>query len=247
MKKVIAIVFLVLGIALVVLGAVGSSTGSIVDEATTSFVFMGIGAIIAAAILYSKYEKKDAEQCRRANKTIYLPPDESEDVAYNVALWYEALRESPEGYLAWTEYFVVALFTMAKEVAGFTIDAAILATGVAAAFHGYLFDGQNFLKFAEPPKKADEHLYCLTTQILAFKYMLVPRVSKRAAITQALCSETWIKRAIQTARSRKNECDRYGKMCELVATGVGAYSEMIDVYDDFFMQFSKERPFETHK
>ena len=56
MKKVLAIVFLVFGIALVVLGAVGSVTGAIFGEAATSFIIIGFGVIIFAAVACCKYE-----------------------------------------------------------------------------------------------------------------------------------------------------------------------------------------------
>lgn len=59
MKKVIAIVFLVFGIALVVLGAVGSVTGAIFGEAATSFIIIGFGVIIFAAVACCKYENEN--------------------------------------------------------------------------------------------------------------------------------------------------------------------------------------------
>nr|DAU40380.1 MAG TPA: transmembrane protein [Caudoviricetes sp.] len=225
MKKVIAIVFLVLGIALVVLGAVGSATRAISGEATISFILIGVGVIIFAAASCLKYEN-ESEGCDRKNDrpvlraqnesrnvqsngrpVYYLPPDKSENEAIKVQMCYEALMKSKDsaGMSVYARMYFIALFCLCEELKNNAITLLEISTGVLAIGDGYVFDGKGLVPIGFVPLSDEDYLCALTIQILVLAYKKYRRTPTFAAVAQALCSADTIKRAIRGAKELGEE------------------------------------------
>lgn len=224
MKKVLAIVFLVFGIALVVLGAVGSVTGAIFGEAATSFIIIGFGVIIFAAVACCKYENESAERDKRVTKPIlqpqseninarggrpvyYLPPDKSEDVAIKAQMCYEALMKSKDsaGMSVYARMYFIALFCLCEELKNNTITLLEISTGVLAIGDGCVFDGKGLVPIGFVPLSDEDYLCALTIQILVLVYKKYRRTPTFAAVAQALCSADTIKRAIRGVKELGEE------------------------------------------
>ena len=225
MKKVIAIVFLVIGIALVVLGAVGSATRAISGEATISFILIGVGVIIFAAASCLKYEN-ESEGCDRKNDrpvlqaqnesrnvqsngrpVYYLPPDKSENEAIKVQMCYEALMKSKDsaGMSVYARMYFIALFCLCEELKNNAITLLEISTGVLAIGDGYVFDGKGLVPIGFVPLSDEDYLCALTIQILVLVSKKYRRTPTFAAVAQALCSADTIKRAIRGAKELGGE------------------------------------------
>lgn len=224
MKKVIAIAFLVLGIALVVLGAVGSVTGAIFGEAATSFIIIGFGVIIFAAVACCKYENESAERDKRVTKPIlqpqseninarggrpvyYLPPDKSENKAIEVQMCYEALMKSKDsaGMSVYARMYFIALFCLCEELKNNTITLLEISTGVLAIGDGCVFDGKGLVPIGFVPLSDEDYLCALTIQILVLVYKKYRRTPTFAAVAQALCSADTIRHTIRDVKELGEE------------------------------------------
>lgn len=216
MKKVLAIVFLVFGIGLVVIGVAGSAAGAILEEAAAAFILFGVGIIFFAAVSCCKYEIKSTERDKRVTQPIlqtqsentnarggrpvyYLPPDISEDMAIKAQMCYEALMRSKAGagMSVYGRMYFIAFFCLCEELKNKRITLFEIATGVLAVGDGYVFDGKDFVPIGFMPLSDEDYLCALTIQMLALVYKKYRETPAFAAVAQALCSADTIRHTIR--------------------------------------------------
>lgn len=251
MKKVIAIAFLILGIALVVLGAIESMIGAIAEEAATAFVVIGVGIIIFAAVFCRKYENESVRCDKRNDRPVlraqnesrnvqgngrpvyYLPPDKSESEAIEVQMCYEALMKSKDsvGMSVYGRMYFIALFCLCEELKNNTINLLEISTGVLAIGDGYVFDGKGLVPIGFVPLSDEDYLCALTIQMLVLVYKKYRRTPTFAAVAQALCSADTIKRTIRGVKELGEEA-RIEEMDEWV-NDMLADPEMVKLISDY--------------
>lgn len=236
MKKVIAIAFLVLGIALVVLGAVGSATRAISGEATISFILIGVGVIIFAAASCCKYEN-ESEGCDRKNDrpvlraqnesrngqgngrpVYYLPPDKSEDMAIEIAINYELLNAKFHrgGVSIFGRMYFIAALCLQDEPSRKNINMQDIGMGISAMWRGAIFDGVNFAKIGYLPVSDEDYLCALALQMLVLLYKNCMGATTTVAVAQSLFSADVIRTAISTTREMAEELPQFKENATIV-------------------------------
>lgn len=251
MKKTLAFLFFILGILLFILGKVEILLGDITKDVATLIIFLGVGAIVVAIVLFLCAKKEDAEQRRRVVRPVlraqdesrnvqgngrpvyYLPPDKSESEAIEVQMCYEALMKSKDsaGMSVYGRMYFIALFCLCEELKNNTINLLEISTGVLAIGDGYVFDGKGLVPIGFVPLSDEDYLCALTIQMLVLVYKKYRRTPTFAAVAQALCSADTIKRTIRGVKELGEEA-RIEEMDEWV-NDMLADPEMVKLISDY--------------